>query len=195
MATNQKSVVEHRGNTESLVENEHANGRANDSSVERIRDIIFGEQIQDYSAKFEQITAQLATIDARLGQINDRIAEHERDMDSQILNQRQNFESQLAQLDSKFSRQLGDLAQEAQQQADTITSKITALASKSKQEMKQATQELSTLKMDRGTLGELFVQMGQVLVADENAESAETKLLAATQSSSVNKSSAKSSST
>lgn len=169
MARKSTDIAEHRGHNDGLVVN---NGGV-DNSVDRIRDIIFGEQIQDYSAKFDEIATQLSAIDARLAQINDRISEHERDVDSQIQHQKQKFESDLAQLDSEFTKQLADLAEETQQRADSIKSSVSTLGKKVRKEMRESAQELSTLKMDRGTLGDLFVQMGEVLVANEPARTEE----------------------
>lgn len=162
MARKSTNVAEHRAHGDSLI----ATNGSTDSSVERIRDIIFGEQIQDYSAKFDEITSHLKAIDARLARIDDRLSEHERDVDSQIQHQKQKFESELTQLDNEFAKQLADLAEETQQRGDAIKSSVSTLGRKVRKEMRDSTQELSTLKMDRGVLGDLFVQMGEVLVAN-----------------------------
>lgn len=140
---------------------EHRNSAGD--SVDRIREIIFGEQIQDYSAKFEKIWDQLSTIDQRLEQIIEKIAEQERDLESQLENQKKKFEAELNQLDSDFSKQLADAAIENQERADALATSITTLGKSAKKDLTKATKELTDLKVDRAALGDMFALIGQSL--------------------------------
>lgn len=152
------------GHTATVGNGEHRNHSGD--SVERIRDIIFGEQIQDYSAKFEQIWTQFSAVDQRLESIHNKLAEHERDIDSQLEQQRKKFDAALKQLDSDFSQQLADAAVETQQKADALNKTIVALSKSTKKDLKKATEQLADLKMDRASLGEMFLHLGQSLLTN-----------------------------
>lgn len=179
-------AIEHR---------EHRNNPSNNSgdSVDRIRDIIFGEQIQDYGSKFEKIWAQFSALDQRLERINEKLAEHERDIDSQLENQKKKIETALNQLDSDFTQQLADAAVENQQRAEALSKSVVTLDKSTKTNLKKATEQLTTLKMDRAALGDLFVSMGQNLITVDSQQETSTKLPKEESStkSSSNKSSSK----
>lgn len=186
--TTKSSGSAERNGTETA---EHRNDAGN--SVDRIRDIIFGEQIQDYGAKFDKIWTQLSTIDQRLERINEKIAEQERDLDSQLENQKKKFAAELSQLDSDFSRQLADAALESQEKADALAQTITALSKSTKMDLTKTAAQLTNLKMDRAALGDMFVLLGQNLISD-NIQSESTATLSDSKTE-LTKASTKSSST
>jgi len=164
MAVNKAEFIEHREHREHrnprIDNGTSAENDKNDNSVDRIRDIIFGAHIQDYSSRFSKISSQLDIIDKRLEQINERISEHERDIDSQLADQKKKFEIQLSQLDAGFSEQIEGVVLQNQHQTKALNDAITALGKQSKQDLQQATQELSDLKVDRSLLSDLFLACG-----------------------------------
>lgn len=169
MAVNKAEFMELREHRNSPIDNSDVS-LDNDNSVDRIRDIIFGAQIQDYSSKFSKISSQLDTLDKRLEQINQRISEHERDIDSQLTDQKKKFETRLSQLNAEFSEQLEEVILQNQHQAKTLNDSITVLGKQSKQELQKAKQELSNLKVDRSLLSDLFVQFSQTLAMDDSQD-------------------------
>jgi|GEM_PF-1829689 len=157
-----KSMSSAQNNSTKTAEHRNTSG----DSVDRIRDIIFGQQIQDYDAKFEKIWSQFSNIDQQLERIIEKISEQERDFDSQLENQKKKFEAELSQLDSDFSRQLADAAVENQEKADALAKTITALSKSTKKDLTKAAEQLTNLKMDRTALGDMFVLLGQNLISD-----------------------------
>ena len=95
--------------------------------VDRIRDIIFGSQMRDYSQQFQAVQRDLE----RLQQEVDRLTE------------------QLAEQDRGQGKKLQNLRREMRRADDGL-----------RDELRQTAQKLTSDKVDRVALGELFIELG-----------------------------------
>jgi hypothetical protein len=101
--------------------------------IDRIRDIIFGSQIQDYEQRFQTIQHDLD----RLQQGIDRL-----------------------------TKQLGDQDSSQAKGLEAFRGKVQQMEKDLRNELREATQTLTTDKVDRVQLGRLFIELGTVLKTD-----------------------------
>jgi hypothetical protein len=135
--------------------------------VDRVRDIIFGSQMRDYSLKFEAISRDLARLQQELDQINEQMtAQNTAQTKSQ-----QMLRQELRQADNDLR---GELKAEAEQLAARVAENDGAQSANLKalrqelrnadsdlrEELRQTRQRLTDDKTDRAVLGELFVELG-----------------------------------
>ena len=101
------------------------------TELERIRDIIFGPQMQDYEGQFGRVAAELGLLSQQLGELKSTLAQ-----------QRADQEQRLDQLESRFGDQ-------TQRLADDLRA-----------EFKEALEALQDDKASRLDMGDILVEMG-----------------------------------
>jgi hypothetical protein len=101
------------------------------TELERIRDIIFGPQMQDYEGQFGRVAAELGLLSQQLGELKSTLAQ-----------QRADQEQRLAELESRFGDQTQQLANDLQA------------------EFTEALEALQDDKASRLDMGDILVEMG-----------------------------------
>lgn len=162
--------------------------------VERIRDIIFGTQMRDYTQQFDGVNRALESMAAQSAQLLTQLQEqeerHQRALDraseqhqarlqaqAEIHRQEvQRLQSQLAEQAASFHRQLTEQMQQIETQIqqveerhatnfNALTDQLQKVEERLRSELESVSTALNASKTDRATLGELLVQLGTDLQA------------------------------
>ena len=168
---------------------------ADASSVDRIRDIIFGNQMQDYDRRFTRLEERILQeiqelredtsnrldsietyIKKEVDSLNDRI-KAEQDKRAETVNKvakelkdtLKSISNNIERLDEKQSKDSCDLRQQLLDQSKNFSSEIQKKYKESSTALNQAAQELDSEKVDRTVLSELLMEMA-VRISSELAE-------------------------
>lgn len=165
------------------------------SSVDRIRDIIFGNQMQDYDRRFarleERILQELGNlredtinrldsieiyIKKEVESLSDRIkAEQDKRTEGvnrvtkELKDAVKTISKNIERLDEKQSKDARDLRQQLLEQSKNLSSEIHKKYKELSVALDQAVQELRVDKVDRSVLSELLMEMA-VRMSNELAE-------------------------
>jgi len=165
------------------------------SSVDRIRDIIFGNQMQDYDHRFKRLEERILQeiqelrentsnrldsietfIKKEVESLNDRIkAEQDKRAESvnkvakELKDAVKSVSNNIERLDEQQSKDSRDLRQQLLDQSKNFSSEIQKKYKESSMALNQAAQELRNEKMDRSVLSELLMEMA-VRISSELAE-------------------------
>lgn len=146
--------------------------------VERIRDIIFGTQIREYTQRFDTISRELARVGQEVTRLSTQIQEQEKRLRNEI---RQESERLLAQLqdqetahreqvqslDQRLSDQLQELDQKQTANAQSLAGNLAHVEQLLRDELHALSQQLNSAKVDRPSLGELLIEVGNSLKTTE----------------------------
>jgi len=139
--------------------------------VERIRDLIFGQQIRDYSQKFDVINKDLTRLQGLINRLTDEVREQERSFTQKLREQEQTLTTQIQEqdrrqtqqhreLDQRLTQQIQDFDRTHSQNTQELWQAVRELEDTMRSELRQTAHELDELKMDRFTLGELLIKLG-----------------------------------
>jgi DNA anti-recombination protein RmuC len=135
--------------------------------VDRVRDIIFGSQMRDYDQRFEAILRDLARLQRELDQANEQLAAQSaaQGKSLQALRQelRQADSDQRSETKAELERLAGQIAENDATQSQNLKALRQELRSADgdlRDELRQKAQRLTDEKVDRSTLGELFIELG-----------------------------------
>lgn len=142
--------------------------------VERIRDIIFGTQMRDYTQRFDALTRDLARVSQEVSQLTEQMKEQEsrlrrelrqetERLQTQLQEQDQARQQQIQQLDQRLSDQLQALDQKQTESAQSLASHLANVEEMLRNELYRLSEELNQAKVDRPALGELLVNLGTSL--------------------------------
>jgi len=164
-------------------------------SVDRIRDIIFGNQMQDYERRFSRLEERILQeigdlredtgnrfdtietyINKEVESINDRIKD-EQDKRAEAVNKVakelkdavKSITKNIERLDEKQSKDSRDLRQQLLDQSKNLSGEIHKKYKELAAALDQAVQELRDIKVDRSVLSELLMEMA-VRLSNEMAE-------------------------
>jgi DNA anti-recombination protein RmuC len=123
------------------------------TELDRIRDIIFGSQMQTYDGQFDHLVNQLSLLDRKLDEIRTELSQ-------QLSDQQARAEETQRALSDRIGQAESDLNAQAHQLADELRS-----------EFSQALEDLREDKASRLDVGDVLVEMGtrlkqQFAVAD-----------------------------
>ncbi|MDT0621191.1 fructose 1,6-bisphosphatase [Croceitalea vernalis] len=82
------------------------NGKLTNSKIEQLKDIIFGENIQEYDSEFEKIKSE---IQSKKVELENLITEIKNDLDATIDNLSTDINIRLTDIEDSFSDKLKDL--------------------------------------------------------------------------------------
>ena len=154
-------------------------------NIDKIRDILFGNQMRDYDRRFSRLEERLQRENAELKDeirkrlealesyirnevdaLSDRLkTEQEQRVDSvkevgrELKEMTQSLERKTAQLDDLVNKNHRDLRQQALDQTKQLMEEIQAKHSSLSQSLERAVQELTVDKMERNGLADLFTEM------------------------------------
>ncbi|MEZ4677885.1 MAG: hypothetical protein R2932_27075 [Caldilineaceae bacterium] len=146
--------------------------------VERIRDIIFGTQMRDYTQRFDTLSRELARVSQEVTRLGEQMQEQEKRLRAelrqesdrllaQLQDQDKAHQQQLQALDQRLSAQLHDLDQKHTQNAQTLGTNLASVEQLLRNELHDIMKQLNRAKVDRPSLGELLVNLGTSLQTNE----------------------------
>ena len=142
--------------------------------VELIREIIFGAHMRDYTQRFDTITREVTRLNQEVARLSEQLSEQEvrlrkelrQEADrlaTQIQDQDKKQQQQLQQLDKRLTNQLQDLDRKHTEGAQKLAHNLHQLEQSLRTELHELSQRLNTMKVDRPTLGDLFIGIGSSL--------------------------------
>lgn len=146
--------------------------------VERIRDLLFGTHMRDYTQRFDAISRDLARLTQETIRINETIQEQEskftkllrQEVDrlaAQLQDQDKRTQQQIQQLDQRLTEQIKELDQKHTQSAQELASHLARTERLLREELHELSQQLNNMKVDRPTLGDLLIGIGQNLKSND----------------------------
>jgi DNA repair exonuclease SbcCD ATPase subunit len=161
-------------------------------SVDKIRDILFGNQMQDYDRRFSQIderfqqklrdlesetTRHLGTVESSLKKQLDSLAnqmvqekelrtDSDKDLERGLRDQMQGFEKRIGQLSDQLSRFERDFIERVTQETQGLRDELKRRNDDTRATVEKMFAELSGVKTDRNLLAGLFVEIAKCLNQD-----------------------------
>ena len=165
---------------------------ADNVSVEKIRDLLFGNQMQDYDRRFsnleerflqrlKDVEAEAARglgafelnakkqIDSVAGQLReekDRRAEAEKEIERNVRDQTQALEKRLRQMADQLAQLEREVTDRITQESQALREEIKRKNEDTRQAIERMFAELSSVKTDRNLLAGLFVEVAKALNQD-----------------------------
>jgi hypothetical protein len=162
---------------------------ADTGSVDKIRDILFGNQMRDFDRRFSQMEDRMvkATLDLRdetqkrmeamelffkkeLESLKHRIkseSEERTDGDSHLNDELKTASSALkktiAQVEEQLSESATELRQQILEQSKSLTAEIQSKSEQASKSLHSSTSALDEAKIDRSALAEYFIEMAMHL--------------------------------
>jgi hypothetical protein len=164
-------------------------GMADSGSVDKIRDILFGNQMRDFERRFSQMEEQLvkATHDlrdeankrleslehyfekeldalkARLKTESDERTNGDKSLDDAVKNAANTLKKNIAQVEERLSDQASEFRQQLLEQSKTLSSEIQSKNEKSAAELNARAGALDEAKIDRSSMAEYLIEMAMRL--------------------------------
>jgi DNA anti-recombination protein RmuC len=164
----------------------------NGVSVDKIRDLLFGSQMQDYDRRFttleERLLHKLNELEAQTGRSlsalestvkkqlesmgshfreeKDRRSDTEKEMQRKLQDAARSLEKRLEALSDQHSRLEHEFADQMGQQAQSLREELKRKSDDMRTTMDRMFAELSNVKTDRNLLAGLFVEIAKCLNQD-----------------------------
>jgi DNA repair exonuclease SbcCD ATPase subunit len=161
-------------------------------SVDKIRDILFGNQMQDYDRRFSQIderfqqklrdlesetTRHLGTVETSLKKQLDSLAnqmvqekelrfDSDKELERNLRDQMQGFEKRIGQLSDQLGRFERDFIERVTQETQGLRDELKRRNDDTRATVEKMFAELSGVKTDRNLLAGLFVEIAKCLNQD-----------------------------
>lgn len=146
--------------------------------VERIRDLLFGAHMRDYTQRFDLISRDLTRLTQETTRLNETIQEQDskftklvrQEIDRltvQLQEQDKRSQQQVQQVDQRLTEQIKELDHKHTQSAKELARTITRTEKSLREELHDLSQRLNTLKVDRPTLGDLLIGIGESLKSND----------------------------
>ena len=142
--------------------------------VERIREILFGAQMRDYTQRFDTITREVTRLNQDVARLGEQMHEQEARLrkelrqeadrlSAQLQDQDKKQQQQVQQLDQRLTNQLQELDRKHTEGAQKLARNLHQLEQSLRAELHDLSQRLNTMKVDRPTLGDLLIGIGASL--------------------------------
>jgi len=167
------------GKKSSQAETDRSQG---DGAVDKIRDLLFGAEMQDYEHRFKALEDSIAAGNQRLiDEMNNRLSKLELDLAQQMEKLDEKRESErgeridaiagldrafqdnvetvrqsIEQIEQRYRREYQDLTQLVQNQASDLSTEIGQLNEEIKGSLTQESERLQEVLVNRGELAEFF---------------------------------------
>jgi len=146
--------------------------------VERIREILFGAQMRDYTQRFDTITRDVTRLNQEVARLGEQMREQEarlrkelrqevEHLSSLLQDQDRKQQQQLQQLDQRLTNQLQELDRKHTEGAQKLAYNLQQLEQHLRAELHDLSRRLNSMKVDRPTLGELLIGIGTSLKSNE----------------------------
>lgn len=162
---------------------------AESGSVDKIRDILFGNQMRDFERRFLQMEERMAKVtqdlrdetlkrletlelffkkelDAlkrRLKTESDDRSESDRQINDELKDASSAMKKAVAQAEEKISEQATDLRQQLLEQSKALTAEIQSKNDQASDALRSSTSALDEAKIDRSTMAEYLIELAMRL--------------------------------
>lgn len=156
------------------------------SSLEQVRNILFGEQVRQQNLKYDELQNELgSTIDTLSKDTSSNIDNLRKDIEKQLLSEQKDrhkveddihqkldeLAHTLAELDSKLDRTRDELYDHIASESKHLSDQMHDLNDKAMELLRSRTEELQDAKMDREKLAEMFIGMASSISKATKAKS------------------------
>jgi len=146
--------------------------------VERIREILFGAQMREYTQRFDTVTRDVTRLNQEVARLGEQMREQEarlrkelrqevEHLSSLLQDQDKKQQQQLQQLDQRLTNQLQELDRKHTEGAQKLAHNLHQLEQSLRAELHDLSRRLNSMKVDRPTLGELLIGIGTSLKSNE----------------------------
>lgn len=146
--------------------------------VERIREILFGAQMREYTQRFDTVTRDVTRLNQEVARLGEQMREQEarlrkelrqevEHLSSLLQDQDKKQQQQLQQLDQRLTNQLQELDRKHTEGAQKLAYNLHQLEQSLRAELHDLSRRLNSMKVDRPTLGELLIGIGTSLKSNE----------------------------
>lgn len=168
------------------------NGGGETSGVDKMRELLFGNQMQDYDKRFSvmeerfaqrlrdlegestrglgaletTIKKQLESVAGQFREEKDLRADADKELERSLRDHTQTLEKRLAQLSDQLARQERDFTDRLSHEVQALREEIRRRQDDSRATMERMFAELSNVKTDRNLLAGLFVEIAKCLNQD-----------------------------
>jgi ABC-type transporter Mla subunit MlaD len=169
-------------------------------SVDKIRDILFGNQMRDFERRFsqmedrvtkathdlrEEIHKRLETLEAffkkeikavldRLKNEANELAEADKHIEENLKSTTSSLKKSISQVEEDFSQRATELRQDLLQQSKSLTAEIQTRGEEASETLRNTANDLDDAKINRSTLAEYLIEMAMRL-SDHGDEAAASK--------------------
>ncbi|RIK35100.1 MAG: hypothetical protein DCC55_31350 [Chloroflexi bacterium] len=142
--------------------------------VERIRELIFGAHMRDYAQKFDLINREVTRLNREIERLNQLLRDQDNAHKRQLRDEVERLTAQLHEQDQRQTQQLQEVDQRqtreteslAQKQSERMQEMDRVMATGDRDlldKLRELADQLNDLKVDRSTLGDLLVDLGNSL--------------------------------
>jgi DNA repair exonuclease SbcCD ATPase subunit len=175
-----------------LVANTKPNGGPESSGVDKMRELLFGNQMQDYDKRFSimedrfqqrlrdlegessrslssletTMKKQLESVAGQFREEKDLRADADKELERNLRDHTQALEKRLAQVSDQLARQERDFTDRLAHEVQGLREEIRRRQEDSRATMERMFSELSNVKTDRNLLAGLFVEIAKCLNQD-----------------------------
>ena len=140
------------------------------AKIERVRQLIFGQQIKDYTQRFEVMGQDIARLQSSLNQLNDDMHEQIKTLTQKVQEQDQTQTTHLHEQDRRHTQLLRETDERLSQHqiesdkrhsdhVDELRQLLRQTDESVRSELRTAMEQLDNLKMDRFALSDLLIQL------------------------------------
>ncbi len=145
--------------------------------VERIREILFGVQMREYTQKLDVVQHEVTRLQQETGRLHDQLQEQEKNFRCQMREENDRLSAQLQEQGAQQSQllqeaerrqtqQRQDVDQRHRQHVQQLGEQIQHSEYTVLDQLSQLASRLNYAKVDRSTLGELLIDLGTNLKAN-----------------------------
>jgi hypothetical protein len=168
-----------------IVARQHKTNSAGAGNVDKIRDILFGNQMRDYEKKFARVEEKLQKesgdlrddtrkrianleayirkeieeTDGRIKTEHDERVESSRSLSIELRETAKNLEKMISQLEEQMTKNHRDLRQQLLEQSKNLSEEVRTASEQLRAALDRAVMELGSEKVARSSLGALFSEM------------------------------------
>jgi len=139
--------------------------------LERIREIVFGQQSREYAQMFERVHRDVSRLQQEVNTLNDQALAQKRSFQARLDQQVENHATQLQEVQQQFTQRLKKLDNEYRikqaevdekqsQDIQELQRMVHRIQDELYNEMRQTSERLTEDKTDRVSLGELLIELG-----------------------------------
>lgn len=148
--------------------------------IDRIRDIVFGGQMRDYTQRFEMLGTDLTRAQQEINSLQEaqraqeanflrQLQQRADELSAQLTDQVTRQTQQLQDLERRVVRSVQELEQKLLRSQEEFDRMVRAGEEALRNEYRQSSAALNQNKMDRFSLGDLLTELGQNLKSDTPA--------------------------
>jgi hypothetical protein len=147
----------------------HAPSMTDAPGVDKIRELLFGNQMQDYDRRFS-VMEELESLANQIRHEQDLRAEADKELGRGLREQIQGLEKQLSKVADQLANQDRDFTERLSHESQTLREESRRRTDETRAAIERMLAELMHVKTDRSLLAGLFVEIARCLNQDTTAK-------------------------